>query len=152
MRRQHRDVGGAGIDIHRQHADQHQNRAEECVEEELEGRIDTPLAAPDTDDDEHRDQHTLEEQIEHQHVERGEHADHHRLEDKEGDHIFAHPVGDGLPAGENGQRRQEGRQQDEGHRDAVHAKVIADAGPRKPFGAFFKLVAGGLGIEIQHQS
>jgi hypothetical protein len=33
---QRRDVGGARIDIHRHHRDQHQHRAEEGVEEELE--------------------------------------------------------------------------------------------------------------------
>ena len=88
---QGRDVGGAGVPVHRHDGEQHQHRAEQGVEEELEAGVDAPLAAPDADDEEHRDQAGLEEQVEQHQVEGREHADHRRLEDEEGDEILLHP-------------------------------------------------------------
>ena len=89
---QRRDVGGAGLPVHRHDGEQHQHRAEQRVEEELEARIDPARAAPDADDQEHRDQAAFEEQIEQHQIERAEGADHQRLEHQEGDHVFAHPA------------------------------------------------------------
>ena len=85
---QHRDVGRAGVPVHRHDGEQHQHRAEEGVEEELEARVDPARAAPDADDEEHRDQAAFEEQVEQDEVERAEDADHQRLEHQERDHVF----------------------------------------------------------------
>ena len=123
---QRRDVGRAGVPEHRQDGEQHQDRAEERVEEELEARIDAALAAPDADDQEHRDEAGLEEQVEENEVEGLEDADHGRLEDEEGDHVLLEPVLDRLPGGEDRERHQEGREQDERHREAVDAELEAD--------------------------
>ena len=124
---QHGDVGRAGLAIHGEDRDQHEERADERVEKELEARVDAPLAAPDSDDEKHRNEAALEEEIEQHDVERAEDAYHQRLEHQEGDHIFLHALLDRVPGGENGEGHQEGRQQDEGHRKAVDAHLVDEA-------------------------
>ncbi len=121
-----RDRGGARLPVHRDDRDQHQQRAGQRVEEELERRVDPPRAAPHADDEEHRDQATLEEEVEEDDVERGEDADHQRLEDEEGDHVLAHAVVDRAPRGEDAERHQERRQHHEEHRDPVDTEVVVD--------------------------
>jgi hypothetical protein len=67
----------------------------------------------------------FEEHVEQHHIERAEHADHQRLEDQEGDHVFLDALLHRLPARQDAQRHQEGRQDDEQHRNAVDAHVVA---------------------------
>ena len=105
---QRRDVGRAGLPVHRHDGEQHQHRAEQRVEEELEAGIDAPRAAPDADDQEHRDQAALEEDVEEDEVERAEDADHQRLEHQEGDHVFLEARLD-RPASSRGCRAASGR-------------------------------------------
>ena len=132
MGQQHRDVGGAGLPIDRHDGEQHQQRARERVEEELEARIDAALAAPHPDDQEHRDQAALEEEIEKNQVERGEDAEHQRLEHEEGDHVFLDALGDRIPARQDAERHQEGGEQHEREGNAVHAHVKADRSEPRP--------------------
>jgi hypothetical protein len=127
MRQQVRDRGRPGVPEHRHDGDQHQHRAEQRVEEELERRVDAPLAAPHADDDVHRDQAAFEEDVEQHDVERAEDADHQRFQDQEGDHVGLDALLDRFPAGQDRQRHQEGRQDDEQHGDAVDAHVVGDA-------------------------
>ena len=56
-------------------------------------------AAPDADDQVHRDQAGLEEDVEEEDVLRHEDAEHQRLHEQEGGHIFRHPPLDRFPAG-----------------------------------------------------
>ncbi len=149
MGQKRRDVGGARIHIHRDHRDQHQDRAEEGVEEELERRVDAFLAAPDADDQEHRDQPCLEEQVEQHQIQRAEHAQHQRFQHQEGDHVFL-DAGFHLPAGGDGQRHQEGGQHHEQDRDAIDAHLVFQA--EDPVVFFDELKAGIGGIEAeQHE-
>ena len=148
VRHQRGNVGGARIDVHRDERDQHQDRAEEGVEEELERRVDPPLAAPDPDDEEHRDQPRLEEEIEEHEVERAEHAEHQRLQHQERDHVFL-DAGLHRPAGGDGQRHEEGREQDEEDRNAVHAHLVVQA--RDPVEILDELEAGVGRIEPGQQ-
>ena len=62
------------------------------VEEEFVSRLDPLGPAPDADDQIHRDQAAFEEDVEQQQVLRGEHADHQRLHDQEGGHIFGYAL------------------------------------------------------------
>ena len=135
MVQQRRDVGGAGLPVHRHDGEQHQHRAEQRVEEELEAGIDPARTAPHADDQEHRDQAALEEDIEQHQVERAEGADHQRLEHQEGDHVFAHPALDGGPARQDRDRHQRGGQDHERQRNAVDTHGVGDgaAEPRPPF-------------------
>jgi hypothetical protein len=146
---QHRDVGGARLPIDRHDGEQHQQRAGKREQEELEAGIDAALAAPDADDQEHRDQPALEEQIKHHQVERGEHAEHQRLEHEEGDHVFLHPFGDGEPARQDAERHEEGGEQHERHGDAVNAHVEADRA--EPRSELDELELRGAGIEVAPQ-
>ena len=123
-----RDVRRSRLPVHRHDGEQHQHRTEEGVEEELERGIDAARTAPHADDDEHRDEAALEEDVEKHDVERAEDADHHRLEEQEGDHVGLHALLHGFPARQDAERHQEGRQDDEQHRDAVHAHVVRNAG------------------------
>ena len=145
---QRRDIGRAGIDIHRDHRHQHQQRAEEGVEEELEGRVDAVLAAPDADDQEHRDQAALEEEVEEHQVQRGEDAEHQRFQHQEGDHVFLHPHLH-VPAGGDGDRHQEGGEHHEEDRDAVHAHLVFQ--PQQPLAVLDELEAGVVRIEPAEQ-
>ena len=125
MGQQARNVGGAGIPVHCHDGEQHQHRADEGVEKELVAGLDALGAAPDTDDQEHRQQRAFEEHIEHRQIERGEHADHQRLEDQEYDHVFLEAVLD-FPACQHGKRHQQSGQHHEQHRNAVDTDAITN--------------------------
>ncbi len=144
---QHFDVGGARVEIHPQDGEQHQHRAEQGVEEELEAGIDAPRPAPHPDDEEHRDQTAFEEHIEEDEIERGEHADHQRLQQQERDHVFGDARLDGFPAGQDAEGHEARREHDEQHGDAVHAHVIADA-EAEPVGALLELEGSGRAVKI----
>ena len=106
MRGQHGDVGCTCLHIHGQHTDQHQHRTQQGKQEEFKRRINPSCTTPDTDDQKHRYQHRFEKQIEHQHIERNEHADHHCFKNQKGDHIFTHTMRDGTPTSQNSKRCQ----------------------------------------------
>ena len=147
---QRRDVGGAGLPIHRHDGEQHQHRAEQRVEEELEAGIDPARPAPHADDQEHRDEAALEEQIEQHQIERAEGADHQRLEHEERDHVFAHPALDRVPAREDADRHQRRGQDHERQRNAVDAHGIGD-GAAEPRPLFQELEFGRARIEAPEQ-
>ena len=146
----HRDLGRARLPVHGEDRQQHEQRAEQRIEKELEARIDAPLAAPDADDEEHRDQAALEEQIEEHEVERAEHADHQRFQQQERDHVFLHARLDRVPAREDTDRHQEGREDDEGQRKPVDAHVIGD-GVAEPGMVLDELEAAVRRVEPGHQ-
>ena len=123
---QRRDVGGAGVPVHRHDGEQHQHRAEQRVEEELEARIDPARPAPDADDQEHRNEAALEEQVEQHEIERAEGADHQRLEHQERDHVFLDAASGSAPARDDADRHQRGGEDHERQRNAVDAHVIGD--------------------------
>ena len=133
-RRELRDREGAeprGL-VEHQEGDEHQHAARERVEEELHGGVDPPLVAPDPDEEVHRDEHRLPEHVEEEEVERDEDPDHARLEEEHEDHELAHPVVDRRPRAEEGERREERRQDDEPQRQPVDADVVRDPPRRDP--------------------
>ena len=89
---QRRDRGRVRRRRHVDHGDQHQHRAEQGVEEEFVARLDPLGAAPDADDQVHRDQAAFEEDVEQEQVLRREDAEHQRLHQQEGGHIFGHAL------------------------------------------------------------
>jgi beta-phosphoglucomutase-like phosphatase (HAD superfamily) len=62
--------------------------------------------------------------VEQQRVERREHADHQAFEDQERREVLRRALLDHRPARDHDQRRDEGRQHDQRHRDAVDAEVV----------------------------
>ena len=147
------DVGRPGLQIDRQDRQQHQHRAEQRIEKKLERRIDPVFPAPYPDDQEHRDQHAFEEHIEQDKIERAEDADHQGFEDEEGDHVLLDLNLDHLPAGDDREHGQQGREQDEEQRDAVDPHVIGDREPaeRDPVRPLDKLEGGGVRVEVDPQ-
>ncbi len=124
---QRRHVEGAGLVIQVDQADQHEDRAEERVDEELQRRVDAARPAPDADEDEHRDQHGLEEDVEQQRVRRAEHADQQPLQHQHGGQVLMRLVVlDHVPGADDDQHPDEAGQQDQRHRDAVHAQRVVD--------------------------
>ena len=149
---QRRDVGRAGVPVHRHDGEQHQHRAEQRVEEELEARIDPARAAPDPDDQEHRNQAALEEQVEQHEVERAEGADHQGLEHQERDHVLLHAGLDRAPARDDAERHQRGGEDHERQRNAVDAHVVVDrAGEPRPPLDELEFRRAGIEAPDQHQ-
>src|SRR5207249_6937042 len=107
------DIAAAGLIVDRNDSEQREDRAEQRIKEELEGGIDPPRAAPHPDDHEHRDKHAFEEHIEQEEIESAKDADHHCLEDEEGDHVLLHLKSDDSPTRYDAEHGQERRQQNE---------------------------------------
>ena len=147
------DVRRPGLKIDGEDSEQHQHRAEQRVKKKLESRIDPVRAAPHPDNQEHRDQHAFEEHIEQDEIEGAKNSDHQGLEHEEGDHEFLDAELDHFPGGDDGDERQDGRQQHKEQGDAVDPHVIieieaAEGDPTRPLD---KLKVGGAGIEIEPQ-
>ncbi len=140
------NVGCARIHEHRDHRHQHQNRAEEGIKEELEARVNTVRAAPDANDQEHRDQARFEEDIKEHEIQRHEHAEHQRLKQQEGDHVFL-DARFHIPACRNNQRHHEGGQHHEEHGNTVHAHFVGHA--HDPGRLFHHLEAGVGAVELR---
>ena len=121
-----RNVGRAGIPVHRHDGEQHQHRSQQRIKKELEARIDPARTAPDANDQEHGNEAAFEKKIEHDEIERGKGAHHQRLQHQKGNHVFLHAVLDGLPARYDADRHQRGGENDEGQRDAVDPHVVGD--------------------------
>src|SRR5258707_1150587 len=62
------------LEVQREDAEQHQDRAGQRVQEKLDRRIELPRPAPNADDEVHRHQHQLPEHVEQEEVEREEYA------------------------------------------------------------------------------
>ena len=124
-----------------QDRDQHQERPDERVQDELDRGVDPVGAAPDADDQVHRDQDDLPEDVEQEHVQGDEHADHPDLEDEERDHVFLDPGLDRLEARQDRDPRQGGRQDHERHGQAVRTDDVADPEVRDPRHGFDELEA-----------
>ena len=129
----------SGLPVHSHDGQQHQHRAEQRIEEELQAGIDAACATPNPDNQEHWDQAGFKEDVEQHDVERAEDADHQRFQNKERDHIFAHPLLDAFPARQDTERHQEGGQDHEQHRNAVDTEMVADAPLLDPLNLFNEL-------------
>ena len=112
------------------------------------GRIDPSLGiAPDADEEVHGDEHHLPEDIEEDEVQSDQRADHPRLEEEKGDHVFLHPEGDRLPGAQDAEDGQEGGQQDQEQADPVDAQFIADPVGLNPPPILHKLHRRCRGVE-----
>ena len=89
--------------------------------------------------------------IEQDRIERGEHAVDEAGHDQERGHVLRDAFLDHFPAGDDDQHRGEAVQQDEQHRDAVHAERVIDVEARYPRRAFDELHAGGAVVETGPQ-
>src|SRR5687768_862542 len=126
-------AGFAAREIHRDDADEHEQRSREREDDELQRRVDAALAAPDADDQVHRHEHQLEEHVEEEEVEREEHADHADLEQEESGHELRHALLDRPAARIDDRDEGEERRHDhEQHGDPIHAELVADAEAREP--------------------
>ena len=115
----------------RHDAHQQEGRSEERVDEELDRRIGAPGEAPAGDDEVHRHQGELEEQEEHDQVERHEAAEARRLE-----HEHPHHERPGVRphlARQQHHGEQHRRHEDQEQRDPVHPEMPRDAERRRPF-------------------
>ncbi len=121
------DIERTGLPVHCHDRDQHQHGAEQRVEEELEACINAALATPNTDDDEHRDKACFKEHVEQEQIERAEHADHERFQNKESDHVFLDALVDSQPACQDAERHEESGEHDKQHGNAVNAHVVGNA-------------------------
>ncbi len=118
---------------------QQEQRAQQRVEEKLERGVDLVRAAPDADDQVHRDQRGFEKDVKQHAVQRREHADHEAAQDEEGAHVLVDAAGDDFPARDDHDDGDEGGQQHEPERDAVHAQVVVDVETLHPLEPFHKL-------------
>ena len=141
-----------GLEIHVDQGDQHEDRAEKGIEEELDGRIDPIRSAPDPDNNEHRDQHRLPEHIEEDGVERREDADHHAFHDQKGCHVMRRLIGDDIPARDDHEDGDKGRQDNQRHRNAVDTQVVLDIEGRDPGRAFHELHLPAAGVETRPET
>ena len=145
------DLEAVRLVVHVDQGDQHEHRAQEGVQEELDGGVNPPRTAPDADHQEHRNQHRLEEHVEQDGVQRGEHADHQPRHDQEGGHVLGDPVLHHLPAGDHDQQVHERGEQDQRHRKPVHAQMVIGVERRNPRQELLKLHRRRGGIEPRIQ-
>ena len=120
---------GAGAGVEPEHGDEQDGRGDEGVEEVLDGGAAAVDGAPEGGDEQrHRDERELPEGVVEEEVERDEDAEHRDLlEQEEGvEELLA--VGDGVPGDEDAERGEEAGEDDEPHREAVDAEVVADGG------------------------
>jgi hypothetical protein len=143
-------VGATGFLLQirqRQNRQQHQHAAGHRVQDELHRGVNPPVVAPDADEKVHRDQHRVPEHVEQEQIERDEHANHRALEQQDDDAERSRLVVHRFPGTEEGQRRQEARQDEQEQADAVDADEVADAERRNPLVALDELEVGGRPVE-----
>jgi hypothetical protein len=121
---------------------QHQHGTEEGVQEELQGRVDPSFPAPHADDQEHRYQHGFPEHVEQHAVERREHADHQAFQDQKGGKVLRRPILDRVPAGNNDERRQKRRQNDQWRGKTIDTHEILDVERVDPWRSFDSVEIG----------
>ena len=136
-----------GAEVEREDAEQHHHRAHERVEEELDRGVEPPRAAPDPDQEVHRDQHHLPEHVEQEHVERAEDTEHPGLEQEQEHVVAAHALADGRPRGQDRDRAEQRREQDQERRDPVDAEQVLDADRGDPGRSLDELEVGGAAVE-----
>jgi hypothetical protein len=129
---------------------QHEQPAEQGVEEELDRGVDTLLPAPGADQEVGGDQHGLPEDVEQEQVEGDEHAEHGGLERQQGGDVAAGAVGH-APGADDGQRREQGGEQQQGQADAVDPDLVAHPQGAHPVGLLAELEARLATVEQQRQ-
>ena len=140
----------AGLEVEGDDAEQHQHRAEQGVEEELDRGVELPRPAPDADDEVHRHQHHFPEDVEEEEVERAEDAQHPDFEEQEEDVVLLHPLLDRRPAAQDRDEAEQGRQDHQQQRHAVHAQLVLDAEGRDPLRRLDELEAAVPPVVLQH--
>ena len=100
--------------------------------------------APDADQEGHGDQHDLPEEEEEEQVEGKENTDHTDFQKQQCEVEFLNAVMHAVPGSEHADRREECRQDDQEHADAIHAEVIIDGRRGDPMAKFDQRVAGSV--------
>ncbi len=147
-----RIVEGAGAGVEPEHGDQKDGRGDEGVEEELDGGAAAVFGASEGGDQKrHGDQGELPEGVVEEEVERDEDAEHRDLLEQEEDVEEAAAVVDDAPGDEDAQRSEQAGQNDEPHRESVHADVIADGRRGDPGGVLLELkrACGDAVVEVE---
>ena len=154
------EVEGAGAvvgrhDVQPDDRGQHDEAAEKAVEQELHRRVRALRAAVAADDEVHRDEDDFEEDVEQEHVERGEDADHPGLQGEDQREVAAdrspavrRDLVDLVPGGDHHDRHQQRRERDQHQRDAVDADLVVDAERLDPVVLLEELVAGLVLLEV----
>ncbi|EKD59320.1 MAG: hypothetical protein ACD_55C00074G0001 [uncultured bacterium] len=119
------EVAAARLEVKGDQCDQHEERTDRGVDEELDCSVNPVLAAPDTDHEVHRDQHHFPVDVEEEEVERDKGSDHAYFEQQEADHVLLHLLFNRRVGGKDGDRHDEGGEDDEPEADAVDAQMVA---------------------------
>ena len=127
------DAGLAAVDdVQGEDGDQHEQAADLGEQEELDGGVDAALVSPDGDQEVHGDEHHLEEEVEEEQVEGGEHADQGGDRPEQHEVEEADALGDLAPRGEHGQQPERIAEGDHEQAEAVGGQEEADAELRYP--------------------
>ena len=145
-----RPAGGIGVQERQgQDADEHQRRTGHREQEKLGGGIGAVVVPPAADEEVHRHEHGLEAQEEHDQVEAGEHAHDAALEDQQPGVVGAAVVF--RVGGQDGDREQDPRQDDEEQRDSVDSEQPRHTEVSEPDVAAGELEAVDSGVEGEQQ-
>ena len=127
----HEAIGAAGtVVVERDDSHQHDQPAEQGEQQELHRGILPAGTAEGADQEVDGDEHRLEEDVEQEHVGRGEDTNHECLEDqhqREVGLLASADLGDVMPRGEDADGHQDRSHHDQDERDAVHAHGVAHA-------------------------
>src|SRR5467141_3913467 len=123
-------------------ADQHEDRAGHGEEHKLHRGIDAALVAPDADQQGHRNQHHFPEKEKEEKVQRQKYADNADFQHQQHHEKFFDAMLDALPRSQDGDGRQESRQDDEEQTDSINAQVIINRGLVDPLEVFLQVITG----------
>ena len=115
----------AGVEVERQHRDQHDHGADERVDEELDRGVDPARSSPEPDEEVHREQDDLPEDVEEEEVEGAEDAEQAGLEEEEERHVRLHALLDVERVVDADDPEQAG-QQDQRQREPVDPEEVVD--------------------------
>ncbi len=127
---EHVEGVGARLRVHRvevegEHDQEHENRPQEGVEEKLDRRVLPSRPPPDADQKVHGQEHDFPENVEEEKVKGAENTHHPRLEQKKEGHVSLDLLLD-VPRPYHGEEGEQGREQNHGDADPVHADKVLD--------------------------
>ena len=132
-------------------AEQESERSAHRINHELERSVVAVRAAPLVDQEIHRDEFHFPEEEEDQQVERHEDAQQARLEEEKEHHVGFDAVAD-AERGQDGQRGEQGGEQDHREGQSVHAEMQGRVDGRVPGVLLLELVADRVGLEADPQN
>src|ERR1700704_3275637 len=120
------------VEVKKQYAQQHQNRASQRVKEKLDSCVELARTSPDANQQVHGHKHGFPEDEEEEEIERHENAEHAGLKDQEPDVVFLDAVLNRGPGRQDRDPAQQRREHDEQKGDAVDAQHVTRADGGNP--------------------